>query len=168
MSEQKSSARMGGEAQELPPPLPLPELPPPLPPLSPPPSSPLSSPPTSYEIDYEQDFKKFLNVAKSMRLNPKTPLHDYHAEFDRLKSFITPEIRNYLTEKKAAKVHLAIYANFFKMKKDSDEILETKAFHLDTKSRLFFEDEPIQPKLDGIFHELSKRIEQKLYDIFQG
>ena len=117
----------------------------------------------SYTIDYECDFKKFLSVALSMRIFPKNPLPDYHDEFSRLKTVIVPQIKKYLEKKVVAKVHVAIFANFFKLNEESGEILETKSFHLDTKSRLFYQDSPYYEKLDEIFRQLSQRIEQKLY-----
>ena len=148
------------------------DLPPPLlspgdglSPLSTPTQSPSESNENLYTIDYEIDFTKFLNVAKSMRLFPKDPLHEYQTEFQRLKAAIRPKLHEYLSEKKVAKLHLAIFANFYKIDKNNpdNDILETKSFHLDTKSRLFFEDESAQPKLDEIFQELARRIEEKLY-----
>ena len=144
------------------------ELPPPLLPISSPssPNETLTETSTEtsdfYTIDYECDFKKFLSVALSMRIFPKHPLPDYHDEFSRLKTVIIPQIKKYLDKKVVAKVHLAIFASFFKLNEESGEILETKSFHLDTKSRLFFQDSPYYEKLDEIFRQLSQRIEQKL------
>ena len=140
------------------------DLPPPLTPLPSPPDSPEIVPYyNDYTVDYDYDFTKFLSVAKSMRIFPKNSLHNYHEEFMKLKKFIEPQIKAYVIENSAAKVHMAICANFFKMSENSDQILETKAFHLDTKSRLFFPDTPIAENLDEIFASLSQRIEQKLY-----
>ena len=140
------------------------DLPPPLPPLPEPSPSPPPTTNSGYEVDYQVDFTKFLSVAKSMRLFPENPLPNYNDEFDKLKNAIIPQIREYLNEKQVAKVHIAIYASFFKLNSDNPEqLIESKSFHLDTKSRIFYQDSPILPKLDELFSQLSQRIEQKLY-----
>ena len=111
------------------------DLPPPLPPLPEPSPSPPPTTNSGYEVDYQVDFTKFLSVAKSMRLFPENPLPNYNDEFDKLKNAIIPQIREYLNEKQIAKVHIAIYASFFKLNSDNPEqLIESKSFHLDTKS----------------------------------
>ena len=118
----------------------------------------------NYLTDFNVDFtKKFLNVAHSCRVFPRQPLADYKKEFARYTQFLIPKVHEYLQLKKCMKIHICVYANFHKVIKGTQEIIEEKSFHLDSKSKIVLISDNIEEILDSIFNQLCERIHVKLY-----
>ena len=115
---------------------------------------------TDFSINYDIDFtKKFLDVAKAYRVTPTKADPSYIKEFNKLKKFVLPLLEQYLEDELSMKLHICIFANFFKNNTDP---LETREMHLDTRSRIVLQSEEVMEKLNEIFDELSQRIETKL------
>ena len=113
-----------------------------------------------FNVNYDIDFtKKFLDVARGYRVTPKIPDPSYTKEFSKLKRFLKPLLEQYLEEELCMKLHICLYANFFRNNSDP---IETRDMHLDTRSRIILQSVEIMDVLTEIFEEFTVRIETKL------
>lgn len=113
-----------------------------------------------FNVDFSIDFsKKFLNVAHSYRVSPTYPDPSYVSEFRKLTMFLQPKIEKYLEDHLSIKLHLCIYAEFYK---NNSNPVEYREMHIDTKSRPILQSDSVSNILNGIFDEFTKRIHVKL------
>ena len=104
---------------------------------------------------------KFLDVACSWRIVPKSAKQSYLAEFNRLAPYIERRIRNYFesSEVRATKVHVTLYCKFWRNKTNP---VVFKNFHLDQKSVSILEADDIAEIVRKMFDKFQDRIFVKL------
>ena len=119
------------------------------------------SPPDFHYDDDHFNQRKFLDVASSWRIVPKSPKQSYLAEFQRLAPYIEKRIRNYFEygNSRATKVHVTLYCKFWRNKTNP---VVFKDFHLDQKSVSILESDDIGEIVRKMFDKFQDRIYVKL------